>query len=297
MVFVDAHHHLWDLGHCDYPWLMARGQRRFFGDPTPIQKNYLVTDLRAESLTWTPDKSVHVQVGVAEAHALRESQWLQSVGAEPGSGGLPNAIVAFVDLTSPAVGQALDEQRAIERVRGVRHIVGRHAEEDARSGAADVLASPAFEQGLRALAARGLSFDLQLIETQWADAAALLARIPDLRVTLCHLASPWDQGPEGFGRWRRAMRAFAALPQVHCKISGFGMFRPDWTAEDLRPWALELVALFGPRRVMLGSNFPVDRLYGSYDRIWSAYDEIFAAHTPEERNALFRTTAETFYRI
>ena len=46
--FIDAHHHLWDLNHCHYPWLMARGERRFFGDPTPIQKNYLPEDFLEE---------------------------------------------------------------------------------------------------------------------------------------------------------------------------------------------------------------------------------------------------------
>ena len=41
---VDAHHHLWNLDKIHYPWLMARGVSRFFGDPTPIQHNYLVSD-------------------------------------------------------------------------------------------------------------------------------------------------------------------------------------------------------------------------------------------------------------
>ena len=35
---LDAHHHLWDLSAVSYPWLEARGVRRFFGDPTPIQR-------------------------------------------------------------------------------------------------------------------------------------------------------------------------------------------------------------------------------------------------------------------
>ncbi|MEC7475842.1 MAG: amidohydrolase, partial [Pseudomonadota bacterium] len=37
---IDAHHHLWDLSACHYPWLMEKGVKRFFGDPAPIQKNY-----------------------------------------------------------------------------------------------------------------------------------------------------------------------------------------------------------------------------------------------------------------
>ena len=63
---IDAHHHLWDLSVCHYPWLMARGKKRFFGDPTPIQKNYLPQDLRQDALGFDIVNSVHIQVGVAE---------------------------------------------------------------------------------------------------------------------------------------------------------------------------------------------------------------------------------------
>ena len=56
---VDAHHHLWDLNACHYPWLMARGVYRFFGDPTPIQKNYLVDDFREDATAYKLVASVH----------------------------------------------------------------------------------------------------------------------------------------------------------------------------------------------------------------------------------------------
>ncbi|MEP5323549.1 MAG: hypothetical protein ABJQ49_14875, partial [Marinobacter alexandrii] len=70
--FVDAHHHLWDLEHCHYPWLMAKGEMRFFGDPGPIQKNYLIDDFLGESLDYRPTKSVHIQVGVSPADEVKE---------------------------------------------------------------------------------------------------------------------------------------------------------------------------------------------------------------------------------
>lgn len=76
LVFIDAHHHLWDLHAVHYPWLKARGERRFFGDPTPIQKNYEVDDLLGESPNFKPLASVHIQVGAAPDHSLRETEWL-----------------------------------------------------------------------------------------------------------------------------------------------------------------------------------------------------------------------------
>ncbi len=43
---IDAHHHLWDLSAVSYPWLEDKSRKRFFGDPTPIQKNYLIQDFK-----------------------------------------------------------------------------------------------------------------------------------------------------------------------------------------------------------------------------------------------------------
>ena len=63
---IDAHHHLWDLSAVHYPWLMARGVERFFGDPTPIQRNYLIDEFRSEASVQGIAASVHIQVGAED---------------------------------------------------------------------------------------------------------------------------------------------------------------------------------------------------------------------------------------
>ncbi|MDH3645037.1 MAG: amidohydrolase, partial [Gammaproteobacteria bacterium] len=136
LVVVDAHHHLWDLEACDYPWLMARGVRRFFGDPTPIQKNYLVADLLEDAAGIPLRGSVHVQVGVAEGEEVKETGWLQKCSADTG---LPSAAVAYCDLAAPSAPQVLEQQRNFPVVRGIRQIVGRSAEEDALTGSSALL--------------------------------------------------------------------------------------------------------------------------------------------------------------
>ena len=61
-MLIDAHHHLWDLDAVDYPWLNAKGVYRFFGDPTPIQRNYLLGEFRKEASEQGIRASVHIQV-------------------------------------------------------------------------------------------------------------------------------------------------------------------------------------------------------------------------------------------
>ena len=157
---IDAHHHLWDLDACHYPWLMEKGVPRFFGDPAPIQKNYLVADLRRDASSYELAGSVHVQVGVASGDEVRETEWLEACAAEHG---LPSAVVAFCDLAADNVASVLDEHSRSTRLRGVRQIVGRSAEEDAVTGSAALLDDPRWRDGLLELRERQLSFDLQLI--------------------------------------------------------------------------------------------------------------------------------------
>ncbi len=292
---VDAHHHLWRLGGAiGYPWLEARGERRFFGDPAPIQRDYLVPDLRADAAGLPLIASVHIQVGVAPGDELAESAW---AAAQQAATGLPSAAIAFCDLTAPDCAAQLDAQLAVGMVRGIRQIVGRSAREDAATGSGALLTDPRFRAGLAAVAARGLSFDLQLVPGQMAAAAALLAELPGLPVALCHAGSLQDFSAAGRAEWRAGIAALAALPQLICKFSGLGMFAPDWTAATARDQFGVVLDAFGPDRLAFGSNFPVEKLASSYASVWARYGELAARLTAAERDALFAGTAARFYRI
>jgi predicted TIM-barrel fold metal-dependent hydrolase len=294
LAIVDAHHHLWDLSVCHYPWLMEKGVKRFFGDPAPIRKDYLTADLRADIGDLPIKKSVHIQVGVAPEDAVKETLWLEG---HADAHGLPSAIIAFADVTAPDLEDQLDAHMAASRLRGVRQIVGRSAEEDAANGSGALLANPAFASGLRILAKRGLNFDLQLVPDQMTAAASLFAQIPDLPVALCHGGSLSRFDNEGFARWESGIKGLAELPNMICKISGLGMFDRRWTAISARRQFDWIAAHFGPSRIAFGSNFPVDKLYGDYAAIWQRFDQLSAGFSPSERVALFGGTAEQFYRI
>ena len=222
---------------------------------------------------------------------MAESDWLQR---QPE---FPHAIVAYCDLAASDVEQQLTAHSKHEKLRGIRQIVGRHPQEDQQHGTNDLLTNPAWADGLGLLARRGLSFDLQLIPPQMPALYDILRDMPELKVAICHCASPWDQSPPGLAQWRRDLQQLASLPNVYCKVSGLGMFNPQWTVAQLRPIILDVLALFGAQRVMFGSNFPVDKLYRSYAALWDAYREICSGFSAAERQQMFYTTAAQFYRL
>ena len=287
---IDSHHHLWDLGAVSYPWLEARGVSRFFGDPSPIQRNYLLAEFAADASRQGITASVHIQVGAADP--MQEATWVQSVcDANPE---WPMAQVAFCDLTSRDLGRQLDAFQTLPSLRGVRQIIGRAPGEDAVTGTNDLLDSPDFLQGLKEIGERGLSFDLQLIPELMPATARLLEQAPETKVALCHAGSPHDRTPAGISTWASALRTLSGLPHVTCKLSGLGMFQHDWTVEDFRPLVETCLEQFGDTRCMFGSNFPVDSLYSDYATLAGAFRALVpsAAH-----QSVFTDTARTFYGL
>ena len=102
--WIDAHHHLWDLQAVNYPWLMASGVKRFFGDPTPIKRDYLISEFRSDASVQSIGASVHIQVGAEDAMA--EARWVQSIAdANPD---WPMAQVVFCDLTASELTEQLE---------------------------------------------------------------------------------------------------------------------------------------------------------------------------------------------
>lgn len=285
---IDAHHHLWDLDAVHYPWLMAQGVERFFGNPAPFQRNYLLSEFTRDARAQGFSASVHIQVG-AEDH-LAEALWVQQVAED--NPDWPMVQVPFCDLTASDFTDKLDQLQALSTVRGVRQIVGRAPGEDAITGTNELLDDPAFVQGLIEIGQRGLSFDLQLLPELMNKTAQVLARTPETRVVVCHAGSPHDRSTDGLAAWAEALHALSDLPNVSCKLSGLGMFDHGWTAESIRPIVETVLAQFGADRVMFGSNFPVDSLSSDYATLVSAMRSLVLE---DMHQAVFHDTAARFY--
>jgi len=118
---IDAHHHLWDLNAVHYPWLMAKGEPRFFGDPASIQRDYLLPEFSADAKAQGIKGSVHIQVGAESG--WDEAKWIDAVAeANPD---WPMVQVVFCDLTAQTRDAQLDQFQTLSSVKGTRQIVGR----------------------------------------------------------------------------------------------------------------------------------------------------------------------------
>lgn len=264
------------------------------GSPAAIATDYLIDDYLAEIAGWDLAGFVHVDAGAGLEQAGAETAWLQDIA---NARGMPSGIVAFAALEHPDVEALLAFHVQHRAVRGIRNIVNWHPDPARTYTARDVTGDAAWQQGYALLGKYGLSFDLHAYPSQFARLADIAARHDDVPVIIDHLGLPIPTDPDGWDVWRRGLAMFAKLPHVSIKLSGAGFIHRGWTAASVRAPVLEVVDRFGPDRVMVASNFPTDRLFGSMDHTLGAYRAILAGFSADERHAMWAGNANRVYRL
>jgi L-fuconolactonase len=279
-VIVDAHHHLWDPSRREYGWMT--------GPYAALRRAYTSGDLAREAAALGVTATVAVQATVV----AEETVELLASADDPRS---PVAgVVGWVDLTAPDVSAritALRERPGGRRLVGIRHPA--HDEPDLRW-----LLRPDVLTGLREVAAAGLCYDLLLRPAHLAVAVELAQRLPELPLALDHGAKP-DIASGAWEPWSRELAALAGHHQVRCKLSGLvteAHWR-TWRREDLRRYADRLLELFGPSRLMFGSDWPVCTLAASYREVLDVARETVAGLGESERAAVLAGTAVEVYGL
>ncbi|HST42320.1 MAG TPA: amidohydrolase family protein [Conexibacter sp.] len=287
--FVDAHAHFHDHGHprLRWSWLEPGGDAEETAQIGPYgairAERYAAEEYLAETRFQGVAKVVHVQAALGSPDPVEETAWLQASADRLGA---PHAIVGYVDLARPDAGEAIARHAAFANFRGVR---------DLRYD--DYLTNPAWERGLALLAARELVCCDDPDLAQAALARRLVERHPGLTYCVDHAGFPKQRTAASFAAWRSAIRELAQAPNAVVKISGLGQADHRWTVDSLRPYVLESIEAFGVERAFFGTNWPIDRLYGSYGDLLDAYDEIIAGFSAAERTALFAGNAARVFGL
>ena len=278
-LIVDAHHHFWDPAAADYPWLTDElaSIRRAFG-PADLEPA-----LRANGV----DATVLVQT----RSSLEETEdFLALADRTP----FVRGVVGWVDLADPGVADTIAALRG--RPDGA-HLVGiRHQAHDEPDP--DWLVRDDVIRGIEAVGRAGLVYDLLVRSRELPAALALARRLPDVPFVIDHIAKPPIASGE-LEPWASRIAPFRELEHVACKVSGM-VTEADWstwTPADLQPYVDHVLEVFGPDRLLFGSDWPVCLLAASYDQVLDAARATLANLGDDDRAKVLGGTAARVYRL
>jgi L-fuconolactonase len=269
---VDSHQHFWRLDRGDYGWLTPSLQ--------PIYRDYLPADLATRLKRAGIDSTIVVQA----APTLAETRFLLGLAAEHD---FIAGVVGWVDFESSAAAAQVAALAADSKLVGLRPMIQDIPDPlwMLRPGLA-----PAFETMID----HDLAFDA-LVYARHLDALRELADLyPGLRMVVDHAAKPPLEGGD-LQEWKLRIGVVARETPAVCKLSGLVTEAGSASPAVLAECVDHLLEVFGPRRLMWGSDWPVCELVCSYEEWHQASEMLLVRLSDAERDHIFSGTAREFY--
>lgn len=278
MTRIDSHVHLWKYDPRDYPWISS--------DMSSLQQDRLASDLRPLMIERNVDACVAIQARETETETdflldlSKRNAWIA-------------AVIGWVDLTRYDIAPRLDRW-SHDRLRGFRYVLQNNPTAHA------LLGSAAFLSGVRLLQSRSLVYELLISADQLPQVHSFCRMRDEYWLVLDHLGKPNIRG-RLLDSWKRDVAALADLPHVVCKLSGFLTEAADAAGKfdeaHLREYLDCALELFGPDRILFGTDWPVCTLVGSYSEATQIVERWSSKLTAAEQAKLWSQTAARVYRV
>lgn len=274
---IDAHQHYWNPARGDYDWMPM--------DNPVLARTYgpahLAPELASHGITHT--------VLVQAAATVQETEYMLGVAdATPHVA----AVVGWIDFENPSDLKHLQRLANHPKFAGVRPMIQDIPDDD-------WMLRDDVQWAFRAICDLGLSFDALGFPRHLASFHTILTRYPEMRVVIDHCMKPQirDHSEANFRHWADGMSRLAETG-AYCKFSALVTeAEPGWTVEDLAPYVEHVLRVFGPERVMWGSDWPVCRLRAEYDDWRRAAETLVAPLAPADQARIWGGTAAAFYRL
>ncbi|PTB19260.1 amidohydrolase [Trinickia symbiotica] len=274
---VDAHQHFWAISRGDYGWLTPA--------LAPLYRDFGPADFAPLAQAAGVARSIVVQA----APTVAETRYLLDLARD---NPVVAGVVGWVPLDDAAAPALIAELAREPKFKGVRPMLQDLPDDD-------WIARAPLGPAIDALIEHGLAFDALVFARHLPHLLTFAQRHPELRIVIDHGAKPpIAEGDADWQPWADRIAELARLPRIHCKISGLATEAgPGWTDETLAPYVGHLVAHFGAKRLMWGSDWPVLELNGDYGGWHACAARLTGRLTDDERAAIFGGTATTFYGL
>lgn len=282
MDLIDTHQHLILRDRIGYAWTAE----------FPVLSGDFTRDDHAQLVAGKGVKAaIFMETGVDDADYRTEARMVADmIGTSVGGVAMVGQIASIRPETEAGFDAWLDEAKGLGVV-GFRRIL--HVVPDA------VSQNDTFRRNLRKIGKAGYPFDLNFLARQLQPIATdLVAACPDQVFVLDHCGVP-DIAAEAFDQWRQGIEAMAAFPNVVVKLSGVTAYCAPGTATValLRPYVDHLLRVFGPDRMLWGSDWPVVNLGVGLPRWIDMTNRLLTGLSPAEKAAVGQGTARRVYGV
>lgn len=283
---LDAHMHLWDLTHGDYPWLKQSNPvvTKWIGSYKKICKNFLIDDYLDLIKHHNVSKCVHIEASTAPEKAFHETEWLQKIADVHG---FPHAIIPYADLRNPNIENILKDLCQFPNVRGIRQVLLD----------SDLALDLRWQRGLKFFATQQLVFELSVFDFQIPDIVPVVKAHDDVLFVLEHLGWPLDVTLTGLEKWKQNLSLLARCPNVYLKLNGIGLILKKSDLENVVRFLHAGIEIFGENRCFFGSNIPTDLLFLNYNQIVTLFKETLSVYNLKTQRKIFYENAQDFYDI
>jgi predicted TIM-barrel fold metal-dependent hydrolase len=291
----DAHVHLFDCETNTYAFLEQEDAtfRTVVGDYSALPRRYLPEDYLKASASCQVEGIVWHEF--LSADPFEEARWGQRLAD---TSGLRQSMVVLVNFLDPALEEKLEAYAAMPNVAAVREHLGWDIGNALRRFAKrpDLLRDPEWRAGLGTLRRHGFKCGLEVFAPQLLDLHDVVCRHPEIGFTIAVMGWPLDLSPAGYTQWRHDLAMLSRCANVCAEISAIEcIFGMGWQLEQVAPWVLTIIDIFGPTRCMFGSHMPIAGLSWGFGRLYEAYQEIVVRFSESERHDMFRRTAAAWF--
>ena len=278
MALIDTHLHLIYRDRIGYSWTA--------GIPALATGDFTLQDVEA----LTGDRvsgAIFMEAGADDADYQTEARFIHTL-MQPGSR-LLGQIAACRPDQDAGFSDWIDECEGLGVV-GYRRLL--HVVDDS------VSQTEVFRRNLRAIGAKGRVYDIVVRADQLGLAADLVRDCPDQPYVLDHCGVP-DIAGGGLESWKAGITALAEHQEVTCKLSGIMAYCAPGTASlaTIRPYVDHVLAVFGPDRMVWGSDWPVVNLSGDLPGWLDVTDAILAELSADEAAAVSFGNAKRVYGV
>lgn len=273
---IDAHQHFWKFDPVRDSWINEEMQA--------IQRDFLPHDLK-------PILKEHGIAGcvVVQSDQSEEENAFQLANADAND--FVKGVVGWVDLQDKNVEDRLQYYLQFPKMKGFRHVLQGETQRD-------LMLRAEFKRGVGLLNKYGFTYDILIFPDQLGYTKEFVKAFPEQKFVIDHIAKPYIKDKK-IDEWAKDIAAVAEHQHVWCKISGMVTEADwkNWKEEDFHPYLDHILSVFGPRRLMYGSDWPVCNVAGGYARMRSIVKNYISKLSESEHSLILGQNAIEFYHL